>query len=466
MSKSNNKIITIFENCGSILDSPIISSNGKKRNFNLTRDILEKKIEIKYLFRKKIGGEKLYRPQDRKPTPLLKFEDGLRKIFFSYNGLIYDKSEVYRKGFNTDFHKRRKKINEKNNGNSTNFHIKNNDENNKKIQNKIFIESNGFINNEINEKNTHEIIKSEGNNYIEDINKFNSSRTNNLLNKSENHKLNNEELFLSPNPNHYKSYAKTLDNYNSSTQRDTIKSNSESIIKKFIPKIKVPSLKLNLNNDYYKTINNYKKTDFLKTFSSRSTSSPRNIRINNNSFSEKEKLFIKEEKEKAKTIQHKMDIINKNQYKLENRLFKIIDRAKYLRPLSIEFKRDAEIIMDKKLIRKKAKGNIKKEVYANRIENSYAHMGKGKREMIEISDNFTKINDNVFNYFSKDIKEKYTKKTRMKKSDEHLIKNRKKIEKEMRIKFNQNNIKMEKLRYNLYYTLANVKEKIQHGNSD
>ena len=49
---SNNKIITIFENYGSILDSPIISSNGKKRNFDLTRDILEKKIEIKYLLKK------------------------------------------------------------------------------------------------------------------------------------------------------------------------------------------------------------------------------------------------------------------------------------------------------------------------------------------------------------------------------------------------------------------------------
>ena len=98
-----------------------------------------------------------------------------------------------------------------------------------------------------------------------------------------------------------------------------------------------------------------------------------------------------------------MDILNKNQYKLENRLFKIIDRAKYLKPLSIEFKKDAEIIMDKKLKKKKAKGNIKKDVYAMRIENSYAHMGKGKREMIEISDNFERINDNVFNNFSKDI---------------------------------------------------------------
>ena len=36
----------------------------------------------------------------------------------------------------------------------------------------------------------------------------------------------------------------------------------------------------------------------------------------------------------------------------------------------------------------------------------------------------------------------------------------------MRIIFNQNNIKMEKLRYNLYYTLANIKEKIKHENLD
>ena len=259
---------------------------------------------------------------------------------------------------------------------------------------------------------------------------------------------------------------KSLDNYNNSTQRDTNKSNSESL-KKFIPKIKVPSLKLNnLNNDYYKTLN-FKNTGFLKTFSSRSTSSPRNIIIkNNNSYTDKDKLFIKEEKEKAKTIQHKMDIINKKQYKLENKLFKIIDRAKYLKPLSIEFKRDAEAIIDKKLKKKKAKGNIKKEVYAMRIENSYAHMRKGKREMIEISDNFVRINDNVFIYFFKDIKEKYSKKTKTKKVDEDFIKNKKKKEKEMRIKFNQNNIKMEKLRYNLFYSLANVRENILHGYSD
>ncbi len=56
MSKSN-KIMTIFENCGSILDSPVISSNGKKLNFNLTRDVLEKKqklniLKIKYLMMK------------------------------------------------------------------------------------------------------------------------------------------------------------------------------------------------------------------------------------------------------------------------------------------------------------------------------------------------------------------------------------------------------------------------------
>ena len=98
--------------------------------------------------------------------------------------------------------------------------------------------------------------------------------------------------------------------------------------------------------------------------------------------------------------------------------------------------------MDKKLKKKKAKGNIKKDVYAMRIENSYAHMGKGKREMIEISDNFARINDNVFNNFSKDIQEKYAKKTRMKKSEERLIKKTKNEEriKESKGEYNFKNI--------------------------
>lgn len=462
MSRTKNKIITIFENYGSILDSPIISSNGKKRNFDLTRDILEKKIEIKYLLKKKIGGEKLYRPQDRKPTPLLKFEDGLRKIFFSYNGLIYDKSEVFRKGFNMEFHKKKKKNIEKNHGNSlTNYHIKNNDE--KNINFKESKSKNKEINDEDNNEN---YIKSEEN---YDINKHNLTSRNNLFNNNENQKLNNEEKFLSPSSIHHKSYMKSLDNYNNSTQRDTNKSNSESL-KKFIPKIKIPSLKLNnLNNDYYKTLN-FKNTGFLKTFSSRSTSSPRNIIIkNNNSYTDKDKLFIKEEKEKAKTIQHKMDIINKKQYKLENKLFKIIDRAKYLKPLSIEFKKDAEAITGMKIKRKANKGKTKDDVvHAIRIENSYAHMGKSKREMMEISDNFAKLDDVVVKKFGNDIKETYWKKTGKKKFEEPLIVQikREKNEQKLREKFNKTNEKLEKLRYNLYYSISHIKENVKNENNN
>ena len=126
MSKSN-KIMTIFENCGSILYSPVISSKGKKRNFDLTRNILEKKIEIKY------------------------------------------------------------------------------------IKNKILNEYNSFKSNEINEKNHYENIKSEENIYNDDIKNFILTSRNNLLNKSENHRLNNEETFLSPNSINYRSYIKSLD---------------------------------------------------------------------------------------------------------------------------------------------------------------------------------------------------------------------------------------------------------------
>ena len=164
-----------------------------------------------------------------------------------------------------------------------------------------------------------------------------------------------------------------------------------------------------------------------------------------------------------------MDLIKRKQTKLGNRLYKIIDRQKYLKPLSVEFKRDAEAIMGSKMIKKKYKGKTKEDVvHAKRIENSYAHMGKKKREMIEISDNLVKMDDIIVRQFSDDIKKNYWKKTGKKKFEEPEIVKKKRLEEEkkFRIKFNNRNFQMEKLRFNLFYTLSQVKENINHGNSE
>ena len=162
-----------------------------------------------------------------------------------------------------------------------------------------------------------------------------------------------------------------------------------------------------------------------------------------------------------------MDIINKKQNKLENKLFKIIDRAKYLKPLSIEFKKDAEAITGMKIKRKANKGKTKDDVvHAIRIENSYAHMGKSKREMMEISDNFVKLDDVVVKKFGNDIKETYWKKTGKKKFEvpAKVKMEKEKMEKKLREKFNKTNDKLKKLRFNLYYTLSHLQENFKNEN--
>jgi uncharacterized protein YPO0396 len=93
-------------------------------------------------------------------------------------------------------------------------------------------------------------------------------------------------------------------------------------------------------------------------------------------------------------------------------------------------------------------------------------MGKSKREMMEISDNFVKLDDVVVKTFGNDIKETYWKKTGKKKLEEPTkVKIQKeKMERKMRDKFNQTNDKLKRLRFNLYYTLSHVKENFKNEN--
>ena len=72
--------------------------------------------------------------------------------------------------------------------------------------------------------------------------------------------------------------------------------------------------------------------------------------------------FIKNEKKKAKSLQKKIDLVNKKQIKLEKKLFKIIDRSNYIKPLPIDFIRDAEAI-GQKIKKHKSKRKTRTEVY-------------------------------------------------------------------------------------------------------
>ena len=524
MTDNPKEIITIFENYASSLNGPLISSNGRKRNFNLTRDIQDRRIEIKKLLKTKIAGEKLYTTSERKPTPLLKFEEGFRKIFFAYNGPIYDKCEIFRKGLNYLYQKKKKNLNEriqagaltyyflkeqddqpkidklKNNTKekllnfSHNYNIADNKDINvehfkKGLENVEIKVNDNFFNilyqGKLSNKENKKRKKKENEHQQEEEKEQEQEQEQENLNEEEKDENNiklEHNYYLSPLPKHYKSYIKVNDNNNTnSTQKETIyvESSTSTRNKKTKPKLQIPLLKIkekenintNFNNDYYKTSDDIKNNLTITARSSLNYSLSNRINLHNysNSFSDKDKLFILEEKRKARTIQKKMDLIKRKQTKLGNRLYKIIDRQKYLKPLSVEFKRDAEAIMGSKMIKKKHKGKTKEDVvHAKRIENSYAHMGKKKREMIEISDNLAKMDDIIVRQFSDDIKKNYWKKTGKKKFEEPEIVKKKRLEEEkkFRIKFNNRNFQMEKLRFNLFYTLSQVRENINHGNSE
>ena len=464
MSKKQKKIISIFEKYGSCINEQIISSRGKKRNFDISRDIIEKKSEIKKLLTKKIEGEKFIDQKYNKPTGL-KYEEGLKKIFSTYNIPNNDKLNI----INKEQQKRKNKSNEKNRNILLSLNInQNKEEELNKSRSNLQLK---LLNTSINKNEKNELKN------INNYNEYNSSKNsiNLLLKKKEsddesedNEKINVDKNYYSPELIGHKSYLKNnIETFSNSTQRETITafSNSQSKNKRLIPKIKIPSLKLNSNNynDNIKTRNNIKLNNYyVKSLTTRSSSSKRKKKRKIiKSFSEKEN-FIKEEKEKAKTIQVKMDIIKINQSKLNNKLFKIIDNARYLKPLSIEFKRDAEAILDKKLKKRKIKGKTKKDViHAVRIENSYAHMGKKNREMMEFSDNFVKLSDLAFEQFGRNIQQQYLKNVGKKKEKLDKEKKEKKLLDELRNKFNSNNDKIEKKRFNFYYTLAQTKENIE-----
>ena len=507
MSIKNNQILTIFENYASTLSDPLILENGKKRNFDLSRDINEKRTEIKKLLKRKVGGEKVYKVLERKPTPLLRFEEGLRRFYFNYNGPIYDQCELFRKALNYEHHIKKRKLNERiQAGSLTYYFLKSQDEQTKNekiktnLKQRILTKSHNYsikLNKELNIDN-YKKEKEKGeikvdNEFFDELYKGNLA---NRIYKKEENNINKEnkdeketeikvtftnQNYESPNLNSNKSYIKTVESYNNSLLKNThlIKSNPLKSNRKYRTKI-IPSLKIiskydtlksnnNNNNEYYyKSDKNY--NTITARLSTNFSSSFKNVYHNySNSYSDKDRLFIEEEKKKAKKIQHKMDIINKKQNKLENKLFKIIDRAQYLKPLSIEFKKDAEAITGMKIKKKANKGKTKDDVvHAIRIENSYAHMGKSKREMMEISDNFVKLDDVVVKTFGNDIKETYWKKTGKKKFEEPLIVQikREKNEQKLREKFNKTNEKLEKLRYNLYYSISHIKENVKNENNN
>ena len=503
MSKTK-RIISVFDNFPSKILQPLVSSNGMKKDFNIQKEIKEKRIEIKKLLKSKIQGDQLYKPTDRIPTPLLKFRNGLKTSFFSYNGLVSEKLNFYRKALLSEYLEKKRKLNKKiDAGALTYYYLKEFDEiptYEKKgnfLGQRILAHSHNYdilSEKEINlDKFKKELSSGEvklEENFFEDlfkgklIKKTNKKINNpSIIDNSQFKSTENESKINLSNEkinNPYYSYLENSHN-NKLILKKNIIPNSEKP-KRNSQKINIPSLNINSNTntinnssindqDYYQTIstfnfkNNRNKNQNLdfKSYTARTTNLSSSLHhLYNGNNSNKEINFIKEEKKKSKSLQKKIDYVNKKQKKLEKKLFKIIDRAFYLLPLSIEFTKDAEAIKGKKIKKKKKKKGITEENVnqAVRIENNYSHMKKEKARLIEISDTIVKIDDITASKLGNTLKESYWKSNYLNKNDIPLkikLKKEKKLQLQ-RERINKNNHILEKLRYNIDYTFSHLKK--------
>ena len=502
MSKSR-KIISVFDNFPSKILQPLITSNGMKKDFNIQKEIKEKRIEIKKLLKSKIQGDQLYKAGDRIPTPLLKFRNGLKTSFFSYNGLISEKLSSFRKALLSEYLEKRRKLNRKiDAGALTYYYLKEFDEMPKTEKKGNFLRQRILANShnydivsekEINldkykkELETGEIKLEE--NFFDELFKGklikktqkkinpstidNSSQFKSTENESKTN-ISNDKI-----RNAYQSYLENSQNNKLILKKNIIPKSEKSKRNSHI--LQIPSLNINSNtntinnsslNDqdyYYQTIStfNYKNNrnkkqnlDF-KSYTARTTNLSSSLQHLYNT-SNKEINFLKEEKKKSKSLQKRIEFVNKKQKKLEKKLFKIIDRAFYLLPLSIEFTRDAEAITGKKIkYKKKTKGITQENVnQAVRIENDYSHMKKEKAKLMEISDTIVKIDDVTANKLGKCLQESYFKSNYLHKNEVPL-KIKLKREKNLQLqreRINKNNQILEKLRYNMDYTFSHLKK--------
>lgn len=380
-------------------------TNFKTQSLNILGKISQKRREIKKMVRTKVGDMVILRRGGRKPTSLLQLEKGMKTIFFGENGTITSEFPSLKKGIHLDYMRKKIKLNQKiKAGSLTYLFLKGNqtqvEARTDLLKRKVLATSSNF---QIEDDKDLDIAK-----YLRDKTKKEKEIIKNI---SKTQKKSKRKL----SRNIYKFQSENLNDFYSTTYES---------IQTSIPKLTLNSSRLDRSHNTLCT-----------------------QREVSNNLSHKE-----DHKVKAKLLIKKAQIIEKNQEKLDNKLCKIIDHASVQKPLSVDFKKDIEAIMGIKL-----KNNPKKNKTHNiiakavRIQGDYSQMDKKKAKMLEISDNFCRMNDNTIKEFGKEICNNYWKKSDGKSGNMPYAMKKKmeQIKKQERIRVNNNNLLLEKLRYNL-----------------
>ena len=294
------------------------------------------------------------------------------------------------------------------------FDKTNNTDNKTKINSPIDIkEIKTSLPNKTFKKNIHSIKSNISENSFSENNNYNENKSNMIL-KKENQKI---------NPHKKSSLKELIINCLDNNNKDIIKEKKNTFSK--TKKIK-SSNKTKYNYTYTKSFISKKNQKVLKTFqkyitlmdkendeNSKSDDNNKNIQ-KNNIFTQSMKL----EKEKtikrnfykfgSKTISSLINTLNIDQTALNNRLFKIIDRAN--KPIKKEKQIDQvlEIILEKKIIKKKrAKA---KEIFVDALDGKKLLEERNKlRLMMRFADLIKDMNDEMALNYTKNIVENSSK---------------------------------------------------------
>lgn len=380
-------------------------TNFKTQSLNILGKISQKRNEIKKLVRIKVGDVVIQRRGARKPTSLVQLEKGMKTIFFGENGTITSEFPSLKKGIHLDYMRKKIKLNQKiKAGSLTYLFLKGNqsqvEARTDLLKKKVLATSSNF---QIEEDKDLDIEK-----YLRDKAKKEReiSKTISKTQKKPRRKISR---------NVYKYQSENLNDFCSTTY-ESIPTN-------------VPKLVLNSNR--------FNRTH-ITIYSQRELS-------NNLTHTQDSKI-------KAKLLIKKAQIVEKKQEKLDNKLCKIIDHSSVQKPLSVDFKKDIEAIMGIKLKQKSKKNKTRNIIEkAVRIQGDYSQMDKKKANMLEISDNLCRMNDNTIKEFGKEICNTYWKKSdgKTRNMPYAMKKKLELIKKQERIRINNNNLLLEKLRYNL-----------------
>lgn len=363
---------------------------SKSQSLNIISSIATKRCEIKKLIYKKVGDIEIIRRGERKPTSLVRLEEGMKTFFFGENGHVTSEFPSLKKTIRLDKIRKKLKLNEKiDAGALTYLFLKGNetqiDLRRDILQRKALTRSTNFDIKLDKDIDLKQFVKEKVKEEQENLKAINKSPLT-LINEKQNNNI-----------------SRNWKNYEDSENSILPKSNTVTI------------------ETHYKTL-----------------SQPISKNINC--------------KQLAKILIKKAGSLEDKQEKLDKVLCKIIDHAEMQKPLSVYIKKDIEAIMGVKLKYKKKKGTTKQLLTQSvRIQGDYSYMGKKKANMLEISDNIAKMNDKTIKEFGKEIKKKYWQKSDgNQKTMPYEMKRRIEMsDKKMRIKVNQNNLLLAKMRFNL-----------------